>query len=305
MSAVDLSLACRMIRACDVAYHIGSPGGVQSSPEYLRVGFISPPQVFVRGTDGIDACLVGQIPEGVVVAFRGTLPLVFQGPDSPQHRSDLLRALVDWLNSADGFQITVPGIPGKVHKGFADALLDLWEPITGVLPPPSPGQRLFVTGHSKGGSVAMLAASRLRTLLPGIAASDLAVFTFAAPRVGDADFASGYHAQVLQTWRFANRDDIVPHLPPDMTLLRIFGLIPGSPFLNALAAYKDTGDTQFIAWDGSIVDVDALGWWESWKLKNRRMGHLALKLLSGRVRDVLSDHVPTGGYMVNTCGGGS
>ncbi len=44
-------------------------------PYYDGVGFMQPPAAFQAGKDDINACLVGTTPDGVVVAFRGTLPL--------------------------------------------------------------------------------------------------------------------------------------------------------------------------------------------------------------------------------------
>lgn len=38
-----------------------------------------------------------------------------------------------------------------------------------------------------------------------------AVYTFAAPRAGDVDFAAAYDAKHFNTWRYGNRYDIVPH----------------------------------------------------------------------------------------------
>lgn len=80
----------------------------------------------------------------------------------------------------------------------------------------SPGDRLFVTGHSLGGALANLAAyyidrdfGRRVTLL----------CTFGAPRVLDARMAASVDGDApFSAWRFVNGADIVTRVPP-----RLFG----------------------------------------------------------------------------------
>src|SRR5262249_52990758 len=79
-----------------------------------------------------------------------------------------------------------------------------------------PGARLLITGHSKGGALAPLAALRLWAMNQ----TPSRVITFAGPRVGDRAFADIYNnAQIVHT-RYEFQDDIVPHVPP-----RIGGLV--------------------------------------------------------------------------------
>jgi len=293
---MDLHLACHLIEACDVAYAIGSPGGVTSSPKYEAVGFHSAPEVIVRGPDQIDACLVGSTDAGLIVAFRGTLPLAFANPAA------FFQSLLDWLTDAEMAQIEVPGIPGKVHQGFAKALLDLWEPLTVAIKQQlASGQDVFVTGHSKGASMATLAAVRLLNL-EGIRASG--VFPFAPARAGDPAFASAYDEGLPGTWWFANRDDIVPHLPPSEELFKILESLPEATFkgLKALPEYQHTKTLQFIQWDGKIIDFGKLSRLAALELQARRMDHLAARLLTGKVGEILGDHACEGGYLTAPCG---
>lgn len=292
---MNYRLACHMIEACDVAYAIGSADGIQSSPKYGAVGFHSEPEVIMRGPDETDACLVGSTDYGIIVAFRGTIPLTFEEP------SKFFQSLLDWLIDAEMMQVEVPGIPGKVHKGFAQAVLDLWDPMTkAVQRQLGAGRNLFVTGHSKGASMASLAASRLLNL-EGIRPS--AVYPFAATRVGDPQFAYAHDQQLPQTWRFANRDDIVPHLPPSMELLEIMEALPGAIFkdLKVIPAYEHTKTLQFIKWDGTIVDFGKLDHWSALKLQAYRLEHLGEMLVRGQIEEILSDHACDGAYMTDTC----
>ncbi|MGH6800064.1 MAG: lipase family protein [Methylocella sp.] len=72
-----------------------------------------------------------------------------------------------------------------------------------------------VCGHSLGGALATLLA-----LDVGLNTSCRAptVYTYASPRTGDHIFASSYNAVIAASYRIANRQDLVPMLPPILPL---------------------------------------------------------------------------------------
>lgn len=127
--------------------------------------------------------------------------LVFRGTDE----------LRDWVRNLRA----VPAAwsrGGRVHAGFARALHRIWRELRERLE--RADGPLVCTGHSLGGALALLAASRVP------AAS---VWTFGAPRVGDRAFARALHDIPVQ--RVVNGRDLVPQLPPPspLFLLRQFG----------------------------------------------------------------------------------
>ena len=75
----------------------------------------------------------------------------------------------------------------------------------------APGTKVTVAGHSLGAAVATLLALDIAVTLP---ATDLTLYTFASPRVGDAAFAAFCNIRVPLHFRIANRPDLVPHTPP-------------------------------------------------------------------------------------------
>lgn len=93
----------------------------------------------------------------------------------------------------------VPAEHGRVHRGFRDALELVWD----TLEPRLCGRAPLLAGHSLGGALAVLAAARLPRVR--------AVYTFGAPRVGDAAFRD---ALDLPLHRVVNNNDLVPRLPP-------------------------------------------------------------------------------------------
>lgn len=108
--------------------------------------------------------------------------------------------LSNWLINLDMVMCPWPS-GGEVHRGFKNSLLGIWETIAPVLE--RVRRPLFFTGHSLGGALATLAAS----LMP-----PRAVYTFGAPRIGDAAFAQSL-AEV-PVFNVLNPKDIVPELPP-------------------------------------------------------------------------------------------
>jgi hypothetical protein len=190
-----------------------------------RVGWIEPPAVIRRdgpvGHRSIDQALVGRVADGVVVAFRGSLPITFEGSH------DGWAVLLDWLNDSLAVCIETSDYAGGVHLGFAESMRRLWHDADG-----SPGilsvvrgllvrnmmdgrakRHLFVTGHSKGGALANLAAWRAAQMrewddMP------VSVATIAAARVGNGAFAQAYAATRIACLRYEVPSDPVPHLPP-------------------------------------------------------------------------------------------
>src|SRR5271165_6377361 len=92
--------------------------------------------------------------------------------------------------------------------------------------PPS----VIVAGHSLGSALMTLYV--MENAKKGIVATPL-VYLFASPRVGDATFVQRYNELPgVTTWRIANKNDLVPNLPPDVW---------GFAHVDALALLDDSG----------------------------------------------------------------
>ncbi len=76
--------------------------------------------------------------------------------------------------------------------------------------PVSPATSLTICGHSLGGALATLLALDVAANTPF---TNPTVYTFASPRAGDSTFTAMYDHLVPNTFRIANRMDLVPKLP--------------------------------------------------------------------------------------------
>jgi hypothetical protein len=211
-----------------------------------------------------------------------------------------------------------------VHHGFLESLDHLWpelekllnsQPIQNDL---KGGKPLYVTGHSKGGALAQLAACRLarRGYRPA------AVYTFAGPRPGDAGFATAFDSNFPNALRFEYRDDLAPHVPPAtgswLSILRGLRVInlkfpletPHVSLISraarvfdelvarletGLPSYSSCGQLQFIDWNDAIQP-------ESRELTMKRNLSLAQEVAEFKLPEIIGDHSSDGGYCRVPCG---
>ena len=148
--------------------------------------------------------------QDVVVSIRGS-------------ESDVARgAINDWINvnaRVNGKYFGGTKITGVVHEGFLEGMYGIWHPndtglIKVIQDAKLRGKTFWVTGHSQGAAIAALIAMRF-------VEDDLTVqgvYAYGMPRLASPEFQTSYN-RVLgsQTFVFANRQDPIPHLPPQFT----------------------------------------------------------------------------------------
>jgi triacylglycerol lipase len=127
-----------------------------------------------------------------IVSFRGTV-----GRRAWRTNFDILLESTDW---------------GKVHRGFYQALDRFWEELSPLARAKrEAGKRLWLTGHSMGGALAMLAAARLH--IDGGLDCD-GIYTFGQPPVGVRGFGEKFEEKFGQRYhRFVNHVDGVVDIP--------------------------------------------------------------------------------------------
>jgi triacylglycerol lipase len=139
--------------------------------------------------------------QGLVVKHSDYIAVAFRGTDEA----------ADWLDNVNAFAIDYPF--GKVHRGFQSALRDIWPQMKTAIRDEQPKKRrlpIWITGHSLGGALAVLAASQM------VVGDEpfYGVYTFGQPRVGDREFGRVYNVEAgWKTFRFQNNADIVTRVP--------------------------------------------------------------------------------------------
>lgn len=159
-------------------------------------------ECLVARSDGLD----------IVVAFRGSETDFFKEEG----------AFKDWvLTDFRSNRIPYPPAPGStgdkrwVHAGFWQAYNLLRNALVAEVGRQagtgSPARRVYVTGFSMGGALALLAALDIANALPG---TPVFLYTFAAPRAGDASLNGLLRRRVKESFSIGLRGDPIIHLPP-------------------------------------------------------------------------------------------
>ena len=164
---------------------------------------------------------VADEPPYLVLAFRGTE-----------------KKVSDWLTDAR----CVPTIDGnaKVHTGFLEAFdgktndegKTARQVVKDILDNPeakdSAGRLLplFITGHSLGGALALLATKLITPNING------ACYTFGAPRVANYEY---FRFLKTPVYRVVNSADMVPRVPPGAGMIALIGIVRLLAWLTAIA----------------------------------------------------------------------
>ena len=248
-------VGCKLIKASAYAYDINKTGPIADPALPALLG--EPGEgygVASAATDtqdgDRDAGYVWRSGDELIVAFRGTLPY----SAGEQDTSKEMTFIQDWLNDANARPAADPDL-GSVHSGFEQAFQAVWPALmqqisawqkAGKL---SANPKVYVTGHSKGGALAMLAAVKLKAAKLPVTE----VTTFGAPRVGGADFAKRYAG--IDAIRYEDYQDLVPHVPLNALELALAPLlrrvidIQGAP----QGDFVSVGKLRYVDSDGNIV----------------------------------------------------
>jgi pimeloyl-ACP methyl ester carboxylesterase len=192
-----------LAEACSLAY-FDEPEGSQGFQKTLgleaKLISVSNTQVYVA-----------QGENALVVAFRGS-----QAPTT-------LDGLKDWLLTNANNYLILPegqigtdfaaaGVGARFHRGFLEALNEIWEPLKKAVSElvEASDRPLWVTGHSLGGALALVAAWRLQRNFIQVHE----VVTFGAPMVGNDAAARAFEQEFAgKIFRYVNLEDPVPLLP--------------------------------------------------------------------------------------------
>ncbi len=192
-----------LARACDLAYS----DEAEACPRF-------------RAELGLDAKLISVDNTQVYVAVNDqSIVAAFRGSQAPT----TLDGLKDWLltnannylilpEGRSGTDFAAAGVGTRFHRGFLDALETIWKPLFAAVDQAQKTKErpLWVTGHSLGGALALLAAWRFQRNFLGVHQ----ISTFGAPMIGNAAAAKAFEQEFAdKIFRYVDFEDLVPHLP--------------------------------------------------------------------------------------------
>jgi triacylglycerol lipase len=202
--------ALLLAKLCNIAYDDQTP----AEQEAGQLGLTNFQWIHLIGAFGDCYGFAASGDGFAVLAFRGT-------KDAKSWMDDLEATPVPypWLFEAG------PEV-GQIHAGFGHALRDAWSQIRdsiNKIAPAAPASAaasssaaptLWITGHSLGGALAVLAGAAFSMWSDAPIRSVNGIYTFGQPRVGLYPFCGNYdHVLCSKTFRFVNNQDLVPRVP--------------------------------------------------------------------------------------------
>jgi triacylglycerol lipase len=147
-----------------------------------------------------------------------------------------------------------PSSGARTHTGFRDAFRLIRRDVESALAQARP-TRLFVTGHSLGGALALVAVRYLDSPQSEFRSDSIAAcYTYGSPRVGNAEFGDRIKPPI---YRVVNAADIVPRLPPSFIVAPfayIARLLPWdflsetvAGWLDSIRGYVHHGDLRYLS----------------------------------------------------------
>ena len=193
---------------------------------------------------------IWQDAEDLVISARGT---------EPSEMNDIYADLE--IFKSDSFT----GV-GQIHQGFREEVDKVWDSIFSRVEKYGRkgrvAKKIWVCGHSLGGAMATLIASRLEY----VNKYDVdTLYTYGSPRAGGPKFAKWCNTH-LNHQRFVNNNDVVPCVP-------------------SVFRWRHNGRCKYIKSDGTVTD---LGRWSMERIKDKGWG-LLTTIIKGRL-DFVADH---------------
>ena len=134
----------------------------------------------------------------------------------------------------------------KGHSGFINAYEQVRKEVQQAVKNLPDDFSLYITGHSLGGALAIVATRDLEGLVPNSLA---ACYTFGSPRVGNLEFGDDIHTPV---YRVVNAADMVPRVPPTLTAdfaafgVSLFSKASGEWIWERFCGYLHQGDMRYL-----------------------------------------------------------
>lgn len=198
--------------------HLSAATYLDLPEDYGRFAEFGTTAIQVFASDAMDV-------RGFVARANNQLILAFRGSSN----------IANWLDNLQ-FAQADDGFGGRIHAGFRDAFVSVIDKaLNRIRMMQQPGDKLWITGHSLGGALALLAGWWLSDFIeiPG-------VLTFGQPRVGNPKFAEQWPTKV-PVIRVVNDRDIVPQVP-------LRGLI---------WSYQHVGELYWFDENGTLSHSDA------------------------------------------------
>src|SRR5262249_23648569 len=225
-AAGDPRNAAALAIASDVAYLPESEGVEAFRSQFgmeARLLSVGNTQVYVAAND-----------DHIVAVFRGTeSPLSIYGL-----KGWLLTDAANLLIVPEGrlgTDLAAAGVSARFHQGFVKAIGDIWEPLLEAIEAErAKSERpIWLTGHSLGGALALLAGWLLRRKFISVHQ----IYTFGGPMIGNDAVVQAFAREFPhKIFRYVNSPDPLPQLPTISLIANHYAHCGAETLLGAVAA---------------------------------------------------------------------
>ncbi|MCB9033784.1 MAG: lipase family protein [Chitinophagales bacterium] len=164
---------------------------------------------------GVDTCyyLENKLTSTNIVIFESDNSLIISFRGS-ENKGGLKNWYKDWMKTDLDATMTAVADWDSVylHQGFVNAFFSIKDSLIEMLDSINQyHKKIYLTGHSLGGALAIVAATDFAINHIGFEA----VYTYGSPRVGGTAFKDFYDCLAIPTFCYINENDMVTKLPPN------------------------------------------------------------------------------------------
>eukprot|EP00887_Chlorella_sp_A99_P000326 scaffold13.g326.t1 len=202
----------------------------------------------VEDEDTDTHAVIGWSSSQAVLAFRGTSSMENTMTDLKSWRVKYTLEPV-WRGRKVG--VHAGFLNAWLDGGFNNKVLDRLAAIDAARAGQQP-LRIWVTGHSLGGALAVLASQQISRAHP---ASHITLYTFGCPRVGNSAFADMFNDAIPDAWALINRGDPVTIIPKASSGFCLLGQGETGPGLGwcGRIGFKRIGQRVNLDHDGNLI----------------------------------------------------
>lgn len=223
----DVELSKLLVELSELTYvQYENDGKISLPPGFLQIASFKAPEIDIKAKWPLYSKLDWQdvISIREVIAIEKPFKDVYFGYAATSSKYNVIalrgtKSNFEWIMDAAIPQVPVPLFwysnegfkQAKVHLGFLIFYVFLVEQIIEACNQFNNELPCLVTGHSLGAALATLVAPTIKILTGN---SNVQMYNYASPRVGNPAFVDAYNFLISESYRVINLSDLVPMIPP-------------------------------------------------------------------------------------------
>ena len=231
----DQTVAQTLIETADIAssYNL-TPHATNAPPNFIVANVYN--SYYTKGKNFVAAVTYYNATDSsLIVAFSGSVT-------ASQIDADFIFELI----VTNSLLPSITDTSVKSHKGFTTVYANMKNSLTAdITNYVNNGlKNIIFTGHSLGGALVTLAVLDLSSIIQN---TNITIYTYGSPRVGNTNFVNLYNLTYPNTMRINNTEDIIPQIPiPGFAGYDYEHVNNNIPFTISLGTISDNHNLSYI-----------------------------------------------------------